>query len=55
MGCSNIGGELMPYRHAHYYLLLLVALTGLAFWPIYFSILPSASVALHIHGFSASL
>lgn len=45
----------MPYRHAHYYLLLLIMLTGLAFWPIYFSVLPSASVALHIHGFSASL
>jgi hypothetical protein len=45
----------MPYRHAHYYLLLLIVLTGLAFWPIYFSLLPSASVALHIHGFSASL
>lgn len=52
---SNMGGEVMPYRHAHYYLLLLVALTGLAFWPVYFSILPSASVALHIHGFGASL
>lgn len=45
----------MPYRHAHYYLLLLIALTAIAFWPIYFSVLPSASVALHIHGFSASL
>jgi hypothetical protein len=45
----------MPYRHAHYYLLLLIALTALAFWPIYFSVLPSASVALHIHGVSASL
>ena len=45
----------MPYRHAHYYLLLLIGLTGIAFWPIYFSILPTASVALHIHGFSASL
>jgi hypothetical protein len=52
---SNIGGEFMPYRQAHYYLLLMAALTGLAFWPIYFSILPSASIALHIHGFSASL
>lgn len=45
----------MPYRHAHYYLLLLTALTGLAFWPIYFSVLPTASVALHIHGVGASL
>ena len=45
----------MPYRHAHYYLLLLMALTAVAFWPIYFSVLPTASVALHIHGFGASL
>ena len=45
----------MPYRNAHYYLLLLILLTGLAFWPSYFSVLPSASLALHIHGFSASL
>lgn len=51
----NIGGELMPYRHAHYYLLLLMVLTAVAFWPSYFSVLPSASVALHIHGFTASL
>jgi hypothetical protein len=45
----------MPYRHAHYYLLLLMVLTVVAFWPIYFSMLPSAGIALHIHGFSASL
>ena len=45
----------MPYRHAHYYLLILIALTALVFWPIYFAVLPSASIALHIHGFSASL
>ena len=45
----------MPYRHAHYYLLLLIVLTGIVFWPIYFSVLPTASTALHIHGFSASL
>ena len=45
----------MPYRHAHYYLLFLILLTGLAFWPMYFSALPSANIALHIHGFSASL
>src|SRR6476619_6296845 len=45
----------MPYRHAHYYMLLLMVLTAVAFWPIYFSVLPSAGIALHIHGFSASL
>lgn len=45
----------MPYRHAHYYLLALAVLTGFTFWPSYFSVLPSASTALHIHGFTASL
>lgn len=45
----------MPYRHAHYFLLLLIVLTAVAFWPMYFSVLPSASIALHIHGFTASL
>ena len=40
----------MPYRNAHYYLLGLMVLTGLAFWPSYFSVLPSASFAIHAHG-----
>ena len=48
-------GKVMPYPQAHYYLLLLIALTALAFWPVYFAVLPSASIALHIHGFSATL
>src|SRR4051812_41997624 len=51
----TLGGQVMPYRYAHYYLLLLMALTALAFWPMYFSVLPNAGVALHIHGFTASL
>jgi hypothetical protein len=50
----STGGEVMPYRHAHYYPLLLI-LTAVAFWPIYFSVLPSAGIELHIHGFTASL
>lgn len=45
----------MPYRHAHHYLLLLIALTLLAFWPSYFSTLSTATVAAHIHGFTASM
>lgn len=45
----------MPYRHAHFYLLLLAALTVLAFWPSYFSVLPNSPAAFHIHGFTASL
>lgn len=45
----------MPYRHAHYHLLLLIALTVIAFWPSYFATLGTATVAAHIHGFTASL
>ena len=45
----------MPYRHMHFYLLGLIALTALAFWPNYFSVLPGASRSVHIHGATASL
>jgi hypothetical protein len=45
----------MPYRHAHWYLLLLFPLTGLAFWPAYFSKFADAPYAFHVHGITASL
>lgn len=45
----------MPYRHAHWYLLLLFPLTGLAFWPNYFGKLADSPYALHVHGVTASL
>lgn len=45
----------MPYRHAHYWLLVLMALTLVAFWPSYFSVLGSAPVAVHLHGLTASV
>lgn len=45
----------MPYRHAHYYLLLLVALTLVAFWPSYFAVMPKAATAAHIHSATATL
>jgi hypothetical protein len=45
----------MPYRHAHWYLLLLFPLTGLAFWPAYFSKFGAAPSAFHVHGLTASL
>lgn len=45
----------MPYRHAHWYLLLLFPLTGLAFWPNYFSKFSSSPYAFHVHGITASL
>ena len=45
----------MPYRYAHYWLLLLFPLTGLAFWPNYFSNMAGSPVAFHVHGITASL
>jgi hypothetical protein len=45
----------MPYRHAHYYILLLFPLTALAFWPNYFAQFRASPYAFHIHGFTASL
>lgn len=45
----------MPYRHAHWYLLLLFPLTGLAFWPNYFGKLADSPYAFHVHGVTASL
>jgi hypothetical protein len=45
----------MPYRHAHWYLLLLFPLTGLAFWPNYFSKFAASPYAFHVHGITASL
>ena len=43
----------MPFRNAHYILLLLVPMIALAFWPSYFGQVRSAPFALHAHGLSA--
>lgn len=45
----------MPYRHAHWYLLALFPLAGLAFWQSYLSQFSSASMEFHAHGMTASL
>ena len=45
----------MPYRHAHWVIIGLIAATLLAFWPGYFSRLGEAEIAWHIHGVTASL
>ncbi len=45
----------MPYRHAHWWVLLLFPAVGLAFWPGYFSQLNGVSWILHAHGITASL
>ncbi|MDF7776612.1 hypothetical protein P1X14_15250 [Sphingomonas sp. AOB5] len=44
----------MPYRHAHWALLLLLApMVGTAFWRDYFGNLGGASFAFHAHGLTA--
>lgn len=45
----------MPYPRAHFCLLLLFPLTGLAFWQGYFADLRAAPYAFHVHGVTASL
>ena len=45
----------MPYRHAHFYVLLCMAVIVIGFWPSYF--LPFATVPwqFHAHGVAASI
>ncbi|HET7709370.1 MAG TPA: hypothetical protein VFK50_07550 [Sphingomicrobium sp.] len=45
----------MPYRRAYLYVLALLALTFVAFWPSYLSKLPQANLAHHFHAGSAVL
>lgn len=45
----------MPYTKAHYFMLLLLPVTALAFWPSYFGILPDAPLVHHLHGITGTL
>lgn len=45
----------MPFRAAHWYVLGLVGLTVLAFWPSYFGKLAASPLAFHLHGITAML
>lgn len=45
----------MPYPRAWLYLLLLLGLTGLAFWPSYFGKLNAVPWQFHVHGVTATL
>lgn len=45
----------MPHRRAWFWLLVLLALTFVAFWPGYFSKLPEKKLAHHYHAASAVL
>jgi len=44
----------MPFRHAHLWLLLLLPVILLAFWPDYFGKLDTAPLAFHVHGIVAT-
>ena len=45
----------MPYRNAYWFVLALLVLTFVAFWPTYLSNLPEANLAHHFHAGSAVL
>lgn len=45
----------MPYRRAYLYVLALLVMTFVAFWPSYLSKLPEANLAHHYHAASAVL
>ncbi|HEU4704431.1 MAG TPA: hypothetical protein VFS45_01800 [Sphingomicrobium sp.] len=45
----------MPYRHAPYYVLAVIAVIALGFWPSYFAKWGSVPWQFHAHGVAASL
>ena len=45
----------MPYKHAHYYVLLLFPAAFLAFWFQFFSRLSDATLAVHVNSWTATL
>ncbi len=45
----------MPFRGAHYLIAAFLAVTVVAFWPTYFSVLDAAPSAHHWHGVTATL
>ena len=45
----------MPYRHAHYYVLVVIAVIVAGFWPSYFGIWGSVPWQFHAHGVAASI
>ena len=44
----------MPYRTAPYWIVALLALTVVGFWPGYFSVLATAPWGFHLHGITAT-
>jgi len=45
----------MPYRHAHYYVLAVMAVIVAGFWPSYFAVWGSVPWQFHAHGVAASI
>jgi hypothetical protein len=45
----------MPYRHAHYYVLVVIAVIVAGFWPSYFATWGSVPWQFHAHGVAASI
>ena len=45
----------MPYRHAHYYVLAVMAVIVAGFWPSYFAVWGSVPWQFHAHGIAASI
>ena len=45
----------MPYRHAHYYVLAVIAVIVAGFWPSYWSTIGNVPWQFHAHGVAASL
>lgn len=44
----------LPYKSAPYWVVLILVVTGLGFWPSFFSNLDTAPLAFHIHGITAT-
>lgn len=49
------GGMFLPYRYAHWYVLGIIPLSIIAFWDSFFSRMPEARAAVHLHSWSATL
>jgi hypothetical protein len=45
----------MPYRHAHYYVLAVIAVIVAGFWPSYFAVWGAVPWQFHAHGVAASI
>jgi len=54
MNHGSGGRIVMPYRHAHYWLLALFPLIVISFWPGYFGHITTARPAQHAHGMTAT-